>query len=44
MLQEDERRDKLRVYERTIGNLMGEIGTLRQEVWIKLDWINVFFI
>ncbi|CAB4021907.1 Hypothetical predicted protein, partial [Paramuricea clavata] len=30
--EEEGTRDKLRVYERTIGNLMDEIGTLRHEV------------
>ena len=31
-LQEEGTRDKLRAHERTIGNLMDEIGTLRNEV------------
>ena len=30
--QEEDSREKMKMYEKTIGNLMSEIGTLRNEV------------
>ena len=32
VFQEEGTREQMRLYEKTIGNLMSEIGTLRDEV------------